>query len=220
MAFCAFPATHLTVTERWLLHNEDYDDEQMRAVVLGTVYPDIRYLGEHSRSETHPADVTIQSIAEAETPFQQGVLLHVFLDDERWRLIQEWNVHALLDEAAPGLSPIDRDTFLKLVEDEILSENRMWLTVQRYLTIVIPEEIENGTSLHTALRWHMIVSRYLSDGPSNVFRQLALAGRGFLGRSPDLVAEWSTRLTEVAAHPNMRDYVDRLVDHFDALFQQ
>src|SRR5438132_13939173 len=51
--------------------------------IVGTSFPDIRYLKVVSREETHFSHVTLEDIVQETDSFKAGMLFHSFVDEQR-----------------------------------------------------------------------------------------------------------------------------------------
>ncbi len=51
--------------------------------ILGTSFPDIRYLKVVQRADTHFTHVTLQDVLQEKSSFKAGMIFHSFVDEQR-----------------------------------------------------------------------------------------------------------------------------------------
>ena len=214
-AFSAGPITHILYAYYWTAQKDkELTYEEMRAFILGTLFPDIRYLGGITRAETHQYGLTIADIEQEPSPYKRGKMLHSYLDEKREELVVKWGIY---DKIKPWV-PEHQDSFLKLLEDEILFDSFHRPNTDLYLTELIPEEEAEQVSKQQLLQWHFILRTFLAMPPHELLDQLAKQNRGFPNISPEMTAQWSVLLETFAQDPEMLTYTQNLIDalvHFD-----
>jgi len=210
--FGAMPYFHAYIAEEWIEMYEDYGPEEKRAFLVGTLFPDIRYLGTASRSETHDADITVQELLGTDDPFTKGKKLHSFVDETRVKILAEYTAlepaFARLLDALPGQNQV---TFLKMLEDEIIYPERYWGDIFDYLQEIDRGETGLAVPIESVRKWHWILSWYFSYRPSDLLAWMSWGGRGFFNIPPPLVQTWSALLFEVAQDEAAQKYVSFLV---------
>ncbi len=161
----------------------------------GTLFPDIRHLGVVSRHHTHPADVTLKSLA-GETDFATGMRAHSWLDATR----EEWLSQQHVKELLPWHPFVPHG--LKLLEDELLYDRfEDWDGIRRVLHTVQPLEQELVQDTAAIERWHVTLRDYFVSAPTDETR-IALSER--IGLSSAVAQEINSivgrlRKNEVAA---------------------
>lgn len=135
---------------------------------IGTLFPDIRYLGSIEREITHPANPTIEHLQVLTNDFEIGAYTHVLVDIERENVLQKLGAYNLL---VP--EPI---TFyaMKQIEDE-LTYNLYpdWGKIISYLDTILPEELVLAKE-GPVRKWHNLLKKYFSSSPNpEMFKQLA-----------------------------------------------
>lgn len=206
---------HVVLGERWLAaFGTHYSEQQRKLFLLGTVFPDIRYLGVIKRGKSHFKGVTLKEVYQAPTPFQQGVLFHSFVDEYRNRWIKQ-KISKMDKIPKQG-----RQIFLKLVEDEILCPQYQWGEFRGFLTTIADQEKAYDIDLAALTQWHAILAIYFSTSPSFILSQFGLFKQEFLTIDAATVKEWSLLLIQCAADPFFREYVNHLLQAFDDLLQE
>lgn len=211
--FSAGPITHVYLAQKWLtIQGEELEYSQ--SFFLGTLFPDIRYLGEVTREETHAKNVTIEAITLADNSFLAGALLHAFVDEKREELVVKRGIYDYLK----SYSDEHLATLLKLIEDEILFEFTNALFLKSCLKSFVEEEIASGISTKNLERWHLSLSFYFNQRPSELLVRLRNLNKGLFDIPVETVALWSEILPTLAASKELVDYVDEMVNTFENLF--
>ncbi|MEN9406438.1 MAG: hypothetical protein RLZ12_722 [Bacillota bacterium] len=88
----AAPITHIVVAYQLAPELGVEGEEEKKLFLLGTSLPDIRYLRQVKREDTHPEHVTWQMVLDEKNPVKKGMLLHALLDKKRdaYLLEKEW----------------------------------------------------------------------------------------------------------------------------------
>ena len=60
-AFACAPSMHAFIAELWLDTYQVKDEANRKAMIIGALFPDIRYLGKVSRAQTHTKNVSLQT---------------------------------------------------------------------------------------------------------------------------------------------------------------
>lgn len=137
----------------------DFDE---RDFLLGTSFPDIRYLGSVDRSQTHTQDVTFEMIKSEPDSFKAGVLLHSWVDQQRERYMQQNHVYDHLPDSKY------RGVYLKIIEDlALVNRYQGWSDVRSVFDEIAHAEQEFGVPLVDLQKWHRILQIYLENGPQD-----------------------------------------------------
>jgi len=156
-------------------HFENYDESQKRAFMLGTLFPDIRYMANIPREKTHSRGVTIEELINTENPFIKGVKLLSFVDENRASFLRKHSIFNMLKNF-----PEDSHLSLKLLEDEILYSMRKEsasLYICEFLQHIEKEELSYNASIETIKKWHEHIREILSQKPSDLYDDLIISGR-------------------------------------------
>lgn len=73
-----FEATHAVLAQKFLQSHSQFEK---RDFLVGTLFPDIRYLGSIDREKTHQSVKNITEILEEKDSFLAGVKFHVAIDE-------------------------------------------------------------------------------------------------------------------------------------------
>jgi hypothetical protein len=215
--FAASSLFHVVIAEKWLEAFEDYNEEQRRAFILGTIFPDIRYLAGLPRRATHERNLTIEEILEIENPFIKGMKVHSFVDEARVAYLCKSDILKLLDNVED-----DKVLLLKMLEDEILfsmREKEDCEVLCSYLQMIEEEELSFGIPLEVVQQWHQQHIGYFSLGPRRFFTKLLSKGRQY-GAIPESTLQTSLRVFENFAEDEaMKNYIFCILEDFKYQFQ-
>jgi hypothetical protein len=205
--YSAACGTHLYFVELWMEKKGGFDLRERNALIAGTLFPDIRYLGTVSRNKTHERRVTVKKINDSRTFFQKGMRLHVFLDERRNLIVKKWKIlEKLVDIEGPK-----REFFLKLVEDEIL-----WDQIHPEWAIEALKEpyreacLQIG-SLQTVQAWNLSLQDYFGNRPSVFLKELSDQGKGFASQDVETVAKWAPLVASYAKNKDFINYTQAMI---------
>lgn len=208
------PMTHAYLGAKWLdKYGQSFDESQKQAFILGTLFPDIRYLIGVSREKTHIDTKSLKEVNEGKTAFEKGVRFHCYVDYKRSELMYRHPIYKEIKQ----LTTKHRHTFVKLVEDQItysLANGELWQTVQNYLSDINPEE-EKIADLSVLAKWHLGLSYYFSDVPSTLLSQISIFNSGILMLDAQTVNEWSKSVKEYAQKESFQKYVAELIEYIE-----
>lgn len=135
--------------------------DDMRAFIIGTSFPDIRYLGVVERETTHVHNVTWNDVLNAPTSFLQGLLLHSLLDEKRESFVEEHELYAALNTKKFSTQ------VLKLYEDmQLYSRVDDWPQIITYFDTILPEEQTYGITTKDIEIWHALLQTYCAQQPT------------------------------------------------------
>lgn len=150
----AAEATHLVLAEK--VFEKYFPGKDKREFFVGTVFPDIRYLGVIAREKTHFECLTLGDIQKEESSFLAGFKFHSLVDEVGAQFFYDHGAYDLLPE-----SPYTGQT-LKLLADGVLySKVSNWNTLIAYFGDVLPEELGFGISKDVIGKWHSALRHYL-----------------------------------------------------------
>jgi hypothetical protein len=166
----AAPIAHVFLAIQFLagpLQNMFNEEE----FIVGTSFPDIRYLKVIGREETHFKDVSLQDIKKETNSFKAGMLFHSFVDEKR----EEYIVRNHFYEKVPNFRFTSQS--LKFAEDQILMDYFDIKKYQSYFNKIYPEERFYKISDENLRSWHNFLQGYF-DG--------SITGRDLLMKYFDL----------------------------------
>lgn len=231
-----FPAaviTHFYFAQKYFDTKACFSEDERQAFVLGTLFPDIRYLRCIGRSETHHSGITLADVDAQENPFLCGYFLHSFVDEAREAFIEEYGMYESLDKILQGSSFVNRKCMLlKLLEDVILSKDIDPDLAVEFLQNINVQEL---VSLHAfeawqvrmfyVSLWHTILAAWLRHGVEKIMRYVSTVvplSVIFVGENKKLclLGGLSEKIMELSRDEGVICYVQALKKYFDNLYFQ
>ncbi len=153
----ARPITHIVLADK--VFNKYFSDKDKADFYRGTLFPDIRYLGEIRRSETHFGGVTLSEVKK-ENSFFAGFKLHSLVDKIRERFIYKQNIYSFLPASRYIVEAV------KLIEDKLLySKVKNWDEIRDYFSDFSKEEFSFRVSRAGIEKWHGLLRIYFNKEP-------------------------------------------------------
>jgi hypothetical protein len=161
----AAPIAHIFCA-LFLLNSGAIEVNNKSDFIVGTSFPDIRYLGVINRAQTHEENITWSAVKNASTSFEQGRLLHSLLDEEREKFIVHYNLYDCVPDSR------FRTQILKFYEDMLLYETiNNWPEIADCFDTIVSEERAYSIKENDLLLWHNLLKQYVSrnPGPYQIF---------------------------------------------------
>jgi hypothetical protein len=199
----------LWVAERYCEIRGITNPDVLHGIIVGSEFPDIRYITHAPRELTHPLVLDIREIEQSATPFEAGMKLHAWLDLKRENFIRK--------EVYAAITPFEEGhpaTLLKLVEEEILSDfydGRRWSV---YFDKVLPEERVFAQE-NDICKWHGVIQWMMSVRPSWLIWCQSFQGPAF-GASANTLYTWSYLLPELKQNPILQDHLHDFLAYIEA----
>jgi len=201
----AAPATHIIFAEKFLDNNPSLSRKEF---ILGTSFPDIRYLGVIQREETHLSPITPELLHDVARPFMAGVAFHNHIDLLRKSY---WEDSGLLTDLpqSPYISQA-----LKVYEDMILYDNcTNWSEIGGYFNTVLDEEVDFNISSANIARWHKMLQAYLASKPDPTRVTGLFSAFGFEQSAVDSVGQ---TLRHLMLRPELPDEITTMYEAVSA----
>lgn len=201
----AAPITHIVLTEK--IYKKYFSGYDKRKFMVGTSYPDIRYLGGFEREKTHHRVAGIGEVM-VNDAFTAGVKFHNLLDQVREEYMKRNDFYSLF--------PVSKYTTrgVKLFEDQILyGKTKVWGEVAEYLDEVMDEEINHGLTHEQVGKWHKILKRIFNEGPSEEARVAMMIEE--MGGASESVEHVLKVAREVNDLHRARQIVERFYEDFE-----
>jgi hypothetical protein len=174
----AAPITHIVLTDK--IYQKYFSDKDKQLFFVGTVFPDIRYLGVIKREKTHLKISELNKVINEKSPFLAGVKFHDLLDwlrncflkenqQELFKLLTENN---LLSKNYTKKDLRNLNRLSKLLEDQLIyNKVKDWQEYINYLDNTYQEEIEFGVKKKDVKHWHQILQNYFKQLPNQETRK-------------------------------------------------
>ena len=138
-----------------------------KAFLVGTVFPDIRYLAQIAREKTHIEPVSLDAVMLEPSSFRAGMLFHNLVDLIRIEQLEHhFYDRSKLDQYTPlyiKLFPLMQKT----AEDNVLyTKTENWEEIISYFDTIYQEELDFGVSEETAQTWHTLIQTYIKQQTS------------------------------------------------------
>lgn len=167
----AAPITHVVLSEK--VFDKYFSDKDLRKFIVGTSFPDIRYLGVIDRSKTHFSSPKLTEIQKEES-FMAGMMFHSFVDEVREAYLHENNLYEYLPKS------IFIGQALKLFEDKLSFKKTNNLDKYiNFLNEILVEETRYGISSADLEKWHKLVQKTLAIDatPKDIIEFFDIIGR-------------------------------------------
>lgn len=201
----AAPITHIVLANK--VFERDFVGRDKLKFMVGTSFPDIRYLVSIDREKTHAAATDLKELKN-ERDFFAGLKLHSWVDDTRERYMQKAGLYALFPESKYLLHGV------KMFEDQVFYEKvENWSEVVSYFREILDEEKELGVTEVDLDRWHKWIMNYFSDFQRLVSGDINLSEAVITG-SVEIAQETVRVAREVRDAEKAREIVLRFYDEF------
>ncbi len=157
----AGPITHIILALKMftcgLLDSNTVD---MKLFLLGTSFPDIRYLGVIERTTTHSKNISWLDVVNEPSPFLAGLKFHALVDELRETFLEDHGMYNLIPKR-PYLSQC-----MKFVEDGFLYHKiNEWDSIITVFDTISSEEKAFNIADADVKRWHTILKKYCAEQP-------------------------------------------------------
>lgn len=125
--------------------------------IIGTSFPDIRYLKVTERAETHFEDVNLKDILQEKDSFKAGMLFHSFVDEQREAYVVKNKFYEKISVFRFSSQS------LKFAEDEILRQQLNISKYSAYFDDIIDAEKKFNISKEHIKRWHGFLQEYFDE---------------------------------------------------------
>lgn len=202
----AGPITHLFLGEEYCRIFRIENETHKRDFLLGTSFPDIRYITHCSREETHFNVRSLKEVEESPSYFIAGMKFHAWVDHVREAFVVASGIYDKIEPYGEG----KKETLLKFIEEEIIDyDGRGWGSIFRE---VLDEEKAFASS-EKIQKWHWIVWGALQARPSWPIWGLSYIRSQAFGISNETLYRWSYLLSQYVKDPEFQGYVDDLLRH-------
>ena len=156
----AAPITHIVFSEK--LFNKFKLTHDKKTFMVGTSFPDIRYLGVINRETTHLKVSSLEEILKDSNAFTAGLKFHNWLDLIREDYIKTNNIYDMVKSDSKYVTQA-----LKLLEDQIFYRKISdWNEIQNYFNETQPEELSFGINETDIKKWHQALQNYYATEPN------------------------------------------------------
>lgn len=207
----AGPVEHAYLSYRFFEHFPKYNQEERKEFMIGTLFADIRYLGETTRKQTHYDTMSLEEVLNEKSPFMAGLKFHSWVDIVRENFVVQSKIYSQIAD----ISIHHQFTFLKLAEDEAMYATMDWQECCDWLKEVRPEELNWQMDEKTIRKWHNLLTLFFTNTPSTVIFMVSATKNGFFDISSTELTYWNRILNVVGHSPRIKNYVIAMNNHFE-----
>lgn len=194
--------THLAITDK--VFDRFFSGKEKSDFLVGTLFPDIRYLAGLEREKTHLSEVKLTDCRE-DLSFWAGLKFHSLID-------------ILFDDFILGRSCADEDhknhTALKYLQDELLyDKTKSREEAQKALNNILPEELLFAVRPDDVARWHDVLKDYLAQKPDQKSRERAALE--IFGQNAKAIERFGISNQRIEIARNDKNTTDKLLYFYD-----
>lgn len=155
----AAPITHAVLSDK--VFDTFFSDKDKKKFFIGTLFPDIRYLGDIDRKKTHMKGLTLKDVQNEQDSFMCGLKFHSLVDELREDFVVSKDVYSHV----PDFKYTTQS--LKFFEDMFLyNKVDTWSEYSGYFNEVLAAETDMGVPEHSVRKWHTMIQEYFSNQPT------------------------------------------------------
>jgi len=214
MGMAAGPMTHLFLGESYCSFSGD-SEEKTEEFLVGTLFPDIRYIAHFARARTHPVVRDLQEVAQSSSNFYAGIKFHAWVDIIREEFVEKSGIYQAVIPYAKG----HEATLLKFIEEEILADfydGQKW----SYLFDQVGESERSFATDNQIERWHSMIQYSMAYRPSWLIWGVSYFKSQAFGISDETLYEWSYLLPEFARDPIFQLHVKNLLAYLQVKMEE
>lgn len=201
--------THIVLAEK--MSDQIFDKFDQEAFLVGTVFPDIRYLKVIERDKAHFKELSFKDILDEQNSFTAGLKYHSLVDEVREKYMIGKGIYSII----PPSKFITQA--LKIYEDEVLYTNvSNWNQVVYILGRILPEEIRLVGQADKVKMWHSLMQEYFKDTPTDISRKNFILGVGF---SEEIATEINELIDRMRQIPEVREIILDLYEKWSYLIK-
>jgi hypothetical protein len=214
IGMAAGPMTHLYLGEKYCSYNID-SHEKTEEFLVGTLYPDIRYVAHFPREKTHSQVSSLDEVSKCPSVFQSGVKFHSWVDQVREEFVEKSGIYEFVIPYAKGKEA----TLLKFIEEEILANHYDGRTWSGSFDHIHEEELEFASE-EQIRKWHSMIQYCMGYRISWLtWAASYLTSHGF-GVSSEVLYEWSYLLPKFANDPRFQTHVRDLLSFIEEKMEE
>lgn len=169
-----------------------------KSFFIGTLFPDIRYLGVIDREKTHDFTPTVEGLRNINNSFELGMYTHSFVDFEREKTLERLGAYNVMEKTKLS------SYAMKFIEDEITYDLILdWNKYQAYLDEILEEETRL-VSKESVEKWHKLLQRYFQRPTWDNVIAFAKELEGF---TPEILNAIRVEETKIKANPKAMEII-------------
>lgn len=212
--------THIVLAEK--IFAKYFCGSNKKEFLIGTIFPDIRYLGVIGREKTHFHDMTLVKAQKEKDSFLAGMKIHSLIDWLRVKFLRDKlknpkfvKQFLTFKNSSVVLKQIDDskiNSCLKLLEDEMFyPKSKNWSEYIEYIEDILPQELNFGITENDVQRWHERLINYFSQPPNEISRKEILIAQGFSENEINLINQI---ISELRNNSQIKETIEKLYKFF------
>lgn len=200
--------THVVLGQK--IHQQFFSHLDFPAFIVGTNFPDIRYISELTRTGTHLDNQQLKDI-NTKDPFLAGFQVHSLVD----QIINIIN-HKQMQSYSLEINTENVVSF-KFYQDKILySKIDNWPQIKSFFDRVYPQETNMGVSKERVQEWHVWLQEYFINGANKKL----LNGLSKLYNQPELGKYMSILFKKMDQNTAIKKDILQSVDNIISLIEK
>jgi len=152
----AAPITHIVLAKK--LHKTHFSDKNLNQFIVGTLFPDIRYLGVIQRQKTHYEEMSLDDIAAETDAFTAGAKFHSLVDLKRAHFVATQGVYAMCPDSKYAAQ------IVKAAEDLLLYKKIAdWNAIGSMFDTIYDQELSYNILSEDLQIWHHLLKIYIQN---------------------------------------------------------
>lgn len=197
--------THVVLAEK--VFDGYFKGRERKDFMIGTCFPDIRFLGIIDRDQTHYTDVVMDDLSK-DSDFIAGMMFHSIVDRAWTRYTNESEIISL----CPCSKYISYS--IKSYEDWLLYDrNERWVEDRKFFDDVLDEEDEFVGSKYRkeVTEWHKIIQDYFENSPDEEsIRNFGIGLRSSESIEEEVIANYRIIKSEEKIKPLIFEFYDSI----------
>ncbi|MFZ5559340.1 MAG: hypothetical protein ACOZAL_00930 [Patescibacteria group bacterium] len=200
----AAPITHIVLTEK--IFNKIFPDKNRKDFFIGTVFPDIRYLGCVKREETHLSQISLKKVQNEGNSFMAGFKFHSLVDNINTNFIHSGIFANSYSKYYAAVDFVEEELFYNKISD--------WNEIIAFFKDILPEEKGFNPNIKDMdlKKWHQIIQNDFREAPNNKnIRELARA----INFSEDIISKILQTKEELRKDKKIIEAIKEFYNNFE-----
>lgn len=201
----ASPITHIVLADK--VFNEFFPNKNRKDFFIGTVFPDIRYLGCIEREKTHSLQISLKEVQNEENSFIAGFKFHSLVDIINTNFIYSGLFANSYSKYYAAVDFVEEELFYNKIND--------WNEIIIFFEDILPEEKQFNTNTRekSIRKWHHIIKCNFSQIPNNESRKKLARAVNF---SEDIIFKILKTTEELKKDEKTIEAIERFYNNFES----
>lgn len=204
----ASPITHIVLADK--VFDKFFPDKNRKDFFIGTVFPDVRYLGCVKREETHLPQVSLKEIQNEKNSFMAGFKFHSLVDIINTKFIYSGPFANSYSKYYVAAGFIEEELFYDKISD--------WNEIIDFFDNILPEEKEFNINIKNIdiKKWHQIIQNSFCEVPNNGSRREISKAVNF---SEDTISKILKTTEELKRDKEAIKAIEKFYDNFESFLE-